>query len=84
MGLVVVIIREDRRVTRRTVIRIPDTTVINKIKYMLMMTITGWVIDYHATSEEGVHRETVRPGGDRAYLYSDKLNGLSEGSEPCD
>ena len=48
------------------------------------MTITWWVIDYHATSEEGVHRETVGPGGDSGYLYSDKLNGLSEGSEPCD
>lgn len=51
---------------------------------LMMMMITRWVIDYHATSEEGVHRETVGPGGDSEYLYSDKLNGLSEGSEPCD
>ena len=65
MGLAVVIIREERRVTRRTVIRIPDTTVINKNIFLPFLTNTGWVIDYHATSEEGVHRETVRPGGDR-------------------
>ena len=49
-----------------------------------MMILTRWIIDDHATSGQGEHRETVAPGGDRGYLYSDKLNGLSEGSEPYD